>query len=722
MAIHQCKMCGGKILADSTTYGTCDSCGNIVTLPKVADDQILNLFNRANNLRRQNEFDKAIQSYENILNIDASSAEAYWGMVLSRFGIEYVEDPATGKRIPTCHRVQSESILADADYLAALDNAENEYTRSLYEEEVAKISEIQKGILEISSKEEPYDVFICYKETTDGGSRTKDSVLAQDIYYQLVKEGYKVFFSRITLEGKLGQQYEPYIFSALNSAKVMLVVGTKPEHFNSLWVKNEWSRFLTIAKKDRSRLLIPCYRDMDAYDLPDEMTMLQSQDMSKIGFLQDLTHGIKKVMESQKEKSVAKTNIEIVPNTSLERLIQNSETYLKLDNHTDAQEVFTRVTKEYPEDYRGWWGLIICKTKGLSVLSDDYDSLKIWLKYVKKLADLETYKSIEEEYVKYLRIAAESDANKDILLMNGIINDINEKTNKLKQQLYETEQRKKRCKTDFKDKCQQRDSDIETAKLALKECEKKQKVHQRIIKAGAITIIVGVCAFIYGTSQLSAFFIFIGVLCAIIGINLLYINSSRLSVLQSTNNAKSKLENVSIAKKNDEKQYNKDIKNIDKRIESINSKILDSEKQIDNLVKYINVGNEKISEIFISNDIHRVFDNTAENLRKKALEHNTGDCMDAVDEIVTNLEVGNIYDGVVTRIREDLGVFVEFANGKEGLIHISELDKYRIERFEDVYTEGDHIKVKITEIKNDGKIRLTDQELDDIGDEIIDYN
>ena len=69
-----------------------------------------------------------------------------------------------------------------------------------------------------------------------------------------------MFFSRITLEDKLGQQYEPYIFAALNSAKVMLVIGSKREYFDAVWVKNEWSRFLALMKKDRSKLLIPCYR------------------------------------------------------------------------------------------------------------------------------------------------------------------------------------------------------------------------------------------------------------------------------------------------------------------------------------------------------------------------------------------------------------------------------------------------------------------------------
>lgn len=297
MILFKCKMCGGDIQAADCNYGTCDSCGSTMTLPKASDERKANLYNRANHFRRQSEFDKAVQAYENILNEDNSDAEAHWGVVLSRYGIEYVEDPISQERIPTCHRAQFGSILSDTDYLEALENSTDFYTRSLYEQEAKRISEIQKEILAISAQSDPYDIFICYKETTSGGSRTKDSAIAQDIYYNLAKEGYKVFFSRITLEQILGQKYEPYIFSALNSAKVMLVVGTSAENFNAVWVRNEWMRFLTLVKKDRNKLLIPCFRDMSPYDLPEEFSMLQSQDVSKIGFMQDLMYGIKKVLQ-----------------------------------------------------------------------------------------------------------------------------------------------------------------------------------------------------------------------------------------------------------------------------------------------------------------------------------------------------------------------------------------------------------------------------------------
>ena len=121
------------------------------------------------------------------------------------------------------------------------------------------------------------------------------------MYQNLTKNGYKVFFSRVTLESKLGTAYEPYIFSALNSAKVMIVIGTKPEYFNAVWIKNEWSRFLKMMKEDKSKTLIPAYKNMNPYALPKEFSYLQAQDMSKLGFLQDITHGIDKILESNKE-------------------------------------------------------------------------------------------------------------------------------------------------------------------------------------------------------------------------------------------------------------------------------------------------------------------------------------------------------------------------------------------------------------------------------------
>lgn len=120
----------------------------------------------------------------------------------------------------------------------------------------------------------------------------------------LTANKYRVFFARVTLEDKLGTAYEPYIFAALNSAKIMLAVGTDYEYYNAVWVKNEWSRFIAMMAKDKTKVLIPCYKDIDAYDIPKEFKHLQAQDMGKVGAMQDLLRGIKKILQKDTAPAV----------------------------------------------------------------------------------------------------------------------------------------------------------------------------------------------------------------------------------------------------------------------------------------------------------------------------------------------------------------------------------------------------------------------------------
>lgn len=358
-------MCGGTMEMTNESIAVCEYCGTQQTVPTVQDSNLQGLFNRANTLRIKCEFDKAEQLYEKIISIDNTLAEAYWGLILCKYGIEYVEDPKTFKRIPTCHRTSFDSIIADEDYNCAIDFADSA-SQKLYVAEAKEIDRLQKEILSLSQKENPYDVFICYKETDEIGKRTKDSAIANDIYYQLTQEGFKVFYAAITLEDKLGSAYEPCIFAALNSSKVMLAIGTKPEHFNAVWVKNEWSRFLKMMKNDRSKLLIPCYRDMDAYELPDEFAHLQAQDMSKIGFINDVVRGIKKIIvkEDASPAVVAET---IVTNTNtninIAPLIERVFMFLEDGEWDSANEYCEKVLDQEPKNAQAYLGKLMAELK-----------------------------------------------------------------------------------------------------------------------------------------------------------------------------------------------------------------------------------------------------------------------------------------------------------------------------------------------------------------------
>ena len=84
-------------------------------------------------------------------------------------------------------------------------------------------------------------------------------------------------------------------------------------------------------------------------------------------------------------------------------------------------------------------------------------------------------------------------------------------------------------------------------------------------------------------------------------------------------------------------------------------------------------------------------------------------CVDMIKSIVTEPEIGAIYKGKVVRVKE-FGAFVEFAPGKEGMVHISELENRRVEKVEDVCNVGDQIIVKIIKIDNQGKIGLSRKE------------
>jgi tetratricopeptide (TPR) repeat protein len=189
-----------------------------------------------------------------------------------------------------------------------------------------------------------------------------DSTIANDLYHYLTGEGFKVFFAAITLEDKLGREYEPYIFAALQSAKVMLVLGTRPEYFSAVWVKNEWSRFLKLVKADRSRLIIPCYRDMDPYNLPEEFAHLQAQDMSKLGFVQDIVRGIKKVLgNKQQAQYTATAPVQSAQNDKVSTLLKRVNIFLEDGDWLSADEYCEKILDIDPECSEAYLGKLMAE-------------------------------------------------------------------------------------------------------------------------------------------------------------------------------------------------------------------------------------------------------------------------------------------------------------------------------------------------------------------------
>ncbi|MBQ8212845.1 MAG: leucine-rich repeat protein, partial [Clostridia bacterium] len=288
-----CNICGANYEYVNGRW-VCPACG-AYKAEELSNEEVTLLYNAAQKLRLA-DFDDAEQAYADIVQKYPFNHEGYWGRLLSKYGIKYEED-FDGKKIPTCYATTIESILGDSDYKRATELAPPD-VREYYARQAEYIERVRKEWVEKASHEAPYDVFICYKDSdlANGIDRTQDSIAAQELYIHLMEQGYRVFFSRESLRDKVGEKYEPYIFNALSTAKVMLVYGTNPEFITSTWLKNEWTRYhkrILAGDKKQGSLVTIC----DGFapsELPRLLSATQCFDATKRSFYSDLDKYVKK--------------------------------------------------------------------------------------------------------------------------------------------------------------------------------------------------------------------------------------------------------------------------------------------------------------------------------------------------------------------------------------------------------------------------------------------
>ena len=306
-----CKTCGGTVVREGNFY-VCEFCRNKWEIDSANDVHAVDRANAWAALR-DGDFEKSAELFEEIIVKESKNHEAYWGRALALAGIVYVTDMNESKKVPTCNNITEDSFINDKDVQKAISLAPGEISAE-YKKQAEYIEKVRVEWLEKASKEPAYDVFISFKDSDreNGIERTQDSVDAQDLYNALVAEGYKVFFSRISLRDKIAEQYEPYIYNAIKTAKVMIVFGEKAEYFSSVWIKNEWSRFKTRIEKGEKHKnsLVVVYKNMNPGDLPAVLKSRQCLNASDMTFLSDLTRHIRRVVDESK-RNVHLEKIEI---------------------------------------------------------------------------------------------------------------------------------------------------------------------------------------------------------------------------------------------------------------------------------------------------------------------------------------------------------------------------------------------------------------------------
>lgn len=369
---YQCK-CGAPLeLMEDGKTAKCAYCGATVVFPKAGFQRMI----AANEMRQRREFDQAEGIYRSLTIAFPDDPEIWWCILLCEYGIEYVKEIKDGveKTIPTINRMKYESIFEQEAYQKAIALADEESKR-IYQAEAQKIEDIQKGLQKIVAKEEKYDVFISFKEKDDiTGERTLDSVLAQEIYDALTKEGYKVFFSRITLRKMVGQEFEPKIFAALHSAAMMIVVGCKKEHMESTWVKNEWSRYLKLMEKDADKYLLPVY----AYktELPEQIAPIEGIEANGVNYMKLI---LKNVGERIGYKKEIRQNEELVNDVVLleqdevRRITERGFNALRVERNEQADEYFEQALDINVAYAPAWWGKLANITQDFEIECDIFE-------------------------------------------------------------------------------------------------------------------------------------------------------------------------------------------------------------------------------------------------------------------------------------------------------------------------------------------------------------
>lgn len=294
-----CQVCGSEEMLYENGIFRCKYCHTSHIKRTDTEQSLLSTAERELDILH---FENAEDMFRDFIEKYPAVSAGYWGLVRAKFSIKYVTD-ANGKRLPICHASKYEDFSKDPDFQKAIRYAENREIKDRYYEESVKIKETCEEWRE-TAKKYSYDVFISFK-ATENGERTDDYTEMQNLYTHLTEKGYKVFFAPVSAREFTGKKYDAYILNALDTAKAMILYGSKEEYFTATWVQTEWMRYLRMQskgeKQDGSLLIV--YNNLAAHSLPWELRSIQALDGNSKNLYTQIEEHLEKLLTSQRRQT-----------------------------------------------------------------------------------------------------------------------------------------------------------------------------------------------------------------------------------------------------------------------------------------------------------------------------------------------------------------------------------------------------------------------------------
>ena len=145
----------------------------------------------------------------------------------------------------------------------------------------------------LNSIYEKVDVFICYVECDAFGRRTKDSLIAHEVYRKLEESKISTFYERISADGFMGDDLEQIRLAAINQSKIILILGSSKENFAALEKK-----FLEFFD---GKTVIPFCIDINPAEIPKTLSKIQALNYATIGWEKGLVNGVYNLLGRENE-------------------------------------------------------------------------------------------------------------------------------------------------------------------------------------------------------------------------------------------------------------------------------------------------------------------------------------------------------------------------------------------------------------------------------------